>query len=78
MPSPAIFEPCMTKCTNFIDFDMTENEETGDTSFTPYCRAYPQGIPTDILNWERKHTKVFDDQEGAFVFVDGTKLTKPK
>ena len=77
MPDPAIFKPCMTKCANYIDFDMIENEDTGDTSFVAYCRAYPQGIPFDIKTWERKHTKVFDDQKGAFVFVDKTKLAKP-
>jgi len=77
MPDPAIMEPCMTRCANFIDIDSRVNPDDGKTTFTPYCRAYPNGIPLDVLQWKRKHEKPLDDQKGAFVFVDFKDVTEP-
>lgn len=42
--------------------------DEGAGSNTFYCRAYPSGIPEDIIKGVRKHDKVFDDQRGEIVF----------
>lgn len=36
------------------------------------CAAYPDGIPIEISEGEVKHDRVFDGQEGVFVFESGT------
>jgi hypothetical protein len=37
------------------------------------CKAYPDGIPQDILSGHSDHTTVLEGQTGEFVFEQGTK-----
>ena len=39
---------------------------TGEDEFG--CKAYPEGIPEDILVDGNKHTEVREDQIGQFVY----------
>ena len=35
------------------------------------CRAYPKGIPEDILSLEDNHDKVRSDQKGNWIYEKG-------
>jgi hypothetical protein len=35
-----------------------------------YCKAYPWGIPVDIIEGERVHNRVQEDQEGVRIFEE--------
>jgi hypothetical protein len=47
------------------DCEQCVHKYTGEDEFG--CKAYPEGIPEDILVGE-KHTEVRDDQIGKFVY----------
>ena len=34
----------------------------------PRCKAFPEGIPDDILTWEFPHTKKYPGQENSILF----------
>jgi len=41
-----------------------------DEGVVSTCRAFPKGIPEDILWGEDLHNEVREDQEGEFVFLE--------
>lgn len=43
-----------------------------------WCKAYPKGIPMDILLNKKEHNEVLPDQEGDYIFVDKNKQEKNK
>lgn len=50
------------KCMNCAWLDSTNEEGIA-------CRAYPKGIPDDILEGGAEHDQVRPDQEGIFTYL---------
>ena len=40
----------------------------GEETEVVYCKAFPNGIPTEIAYGKNKHTKVHEDQKNKIIF----------
>ena len=65
LAEPECFKRQCKNYTGVIQPDGTELTETNA------CKAYPDGIPTDITYGTDKHLKVRPDQKGDITFKKG-------
>jgi hypothetical protein len=56
------------KCEYFIGARYLEE---GEETEVVYCKAFPNGIPSDIAYGNDKHLKVYPGQIGDYVFKKG-------
>ena len=52
------------RCKNYLGADFVGDE------YTDVCKAFPKGIPKEIILLEETHEKVRPDQVGEFVFEE--------
>lgn len=60
-----LYESPCSVCKNFM-----KTIETGDKGFKFICKAFPDGIPDDIIDGKLDHKTVLPDQKGKYVFQD--------
>lgn len=58
-------EPIQTKCFDCKHFKKYYYE---NGKFIYTCRAFPKGIPGEIILWDQPHVDVRPDQRGNFIF----------
>ena len=62
---PACYE---RKCLHYLGINQPDGTEASEH---PYCPAFPDGIPEEIVNGSDSHTSVRSDQTGTFVYIQG-------
>ena len=59
------------KCKHFTGVIDDSGIDEVEVNERPACKAYPEGIPSDIAYGRAKHLKVRSDQNNKIVFEKG-------
>lgn len=65
---PDIFNSSCINCKFLITFDLPSKGYNPFAQYTPICKAFPDGIPIEILRGQNKHLKPLELQGNEIIY----------